>query len=134
MIAQSVLPLAHLPGRLVPDIHIQPLDQAVILKKRNEDARADHAQLRMFPADQGFCAGEDRGLRTHIKLGLVIDFKLTAGDRGREVLNQLLCIELPLMEVIIIDTDIIGKTALDRIRRHLGPVKAAFDIDRLIYI
>ena len=55
-------------------------------------------------------------------------------DRRRKILDQLLRVELPLVKIIVIDSDRLREVAFHGIRRHLRPVKPALDIDRFVYL
>ena len=86
---QPVFPFADLPGGLFPYIGVQLLDQPVIFKQRDENARTDHTQFRMLPPHQCFGAGQDRHVRTDIKFRLIIDFELILRNGGRKIFDQL---------------------------------------------
>ena len=129
---QPGLPRADLCRGLRPHIVIQRLDQAVGLKERNKQARTDHAQLRMPPADQGFGAAQGRVAGVDAEFRLKIHFKLLLAERGREVFDQLLGQQFRLVHRIVIEADAAGHVFLQQIRRHLGPVEAALDIQGLV--
>ena len=77
-------------GGVRPDILIQPLDHAVVLKQGNEYAGAYHAELRVLPTHKRLGAFKDGLVGAHIELGLIVHLKLFLPDGVRKVLDQLL--------------------------------------------
>ena len=113
---------------------IQLLHQAVILQQGNEQAGADHAQPGMLPADKGFRAGKDRRFLTHVKLRLVIDPEVTVYQRFLEIVQQLFFIQLGFVQDVIVIGNGLFITGASGVRRHLGPVETALDVNVFVYI
>ena len=131
-ITQSVLPVFDLTDRLFPHEMVESFDHAVLLEERDEYARADHTQFRMDPADQRLGARQNRRVRTHVEFRLVVHLELLFFDRGREILDELLRIELAVMQIVVVDTDGFAYGVLDGIRRHLRVVETTLDADLLV--
>ena len=131
-IAETVLPVAHLPRGLAPDIGVEPLDQTVLFKQRDEHAGADHPKLRVDPAHKRLRAREDGGIRPHVEFGLVINLELLLADRLRKVLDELFGIELALVQAVVIDANRARIGVLRRVGGHFGTVDAALHVDRLV--
>ena len=75
--AEAVLPVTDPCRCLTPYELVQVQDQAVILKQRDEYSGADQAEFRVVPANQGFCAGQDRILGTLAILDILLMRKTT---------------------------------------------------------
>ena len=131
---QPRLPIPDLRGGFRPDKAVQTVDQTVVFEQRNEYAGADHPKRWMAPAHESLSAAQNRCIRTHVKLGLIMDLKLFFPDRTRKILNQLRFKKLCLMQGIIINANGTRKVVFYCVCGDLGPVKAALDVQRFICI
>ena len=88
----------------------------------------------VVPAHKRLGTCKNRGCRTNVKLRLIVYLKLLLGNGCREIFNQLLGIDFPVVHIFIIDTDWVREAALHRIRSHLCPVEASFYFNPLVNI
>ena len=133
-VIKLVLPFTDLPGGLFPYIQVEPLNQSVFLKERDEVARTDHAALRVKPAHQRFGSRKDGCVGPDIELGLIKNLELMLFDRRGKVLDQLLGINALLMQLAVVIADGLRETAAHGIGCNLCPVEAALDVDGLVDI
>ena len=123
--AQLQPPGTDLGGDLLPHVVVELLHEAIGLEQGYEDGGADAAEFGVEPPDEGLCARQARNHGLDVELGLVVDLELTLGQGLREVVDELLGVELGLEHGVVEDGDGAGERVLDRVDGLVGAVEAA---------
>ena len=88
----------------------------------------------MIPTHQRLRAGQNRLFRTNVIFGLEVHHKTIAFQGRLEVLQQTLSVKLCLMHLRIINTNGLPIAVPYGIRGNLRIIKAALNLERLIYL
>ena len=88
----------------------------------------------MIPTHQGLCAGQNGVFGANVEFWLEVHHKAVAFQGRLEVLQQALPKQLRLMHLRVVDANCLLITASYSVCGNLCVVKAAVDLERLVYL